>query len=170
VRTSHAWFTAYAPARNPEIALIVFLYGGGEGSQVALPIAGEILRHYFGLEPENEEAVAPEASPELPSADTAFTPRLLGTDQWGGGGAAVSGYVLNQDGSPLADVRISVLAEDEPVAQVVSGQSGQFDFNAIDPLRTRRWRLELADYPQSPSLVFDVELGYRYIVEFQAKE
>jgi hypothetical protein len=67
-------------------------------------------------------------------------------------------------------VRISVLAEEESVAQVVSGQSGQFDFNAIDPLRTRRWRLELADYPQAPPLVFDVELGYRYIVEFQAKE
>jgi penicillin-binding protein 2 len=170
VRTSHAWFTAYAPSRNPEIALVVFVYGGGEGSQVALPIAGEILRHYFGLEPENEEEIVPEASPEPPSADIAFTPRLLGTDQWGGGGASVSGYVLNQDGSPLADVRISVLAEDEPVAQVVSGQSGQFDFNAIDPLRTRHWRLELADYPQASPLVFDVELGYRYIVEFQAKE
>jgi penicillin-binding protein 2 len=169
VRTSHAWFTAYAPARDPEIALVVFVYGGGEGSQVALPIAGEILRYYFGLEPQKEEDKAPEASPEPPAAGVSFVPRLLGTDQWGGGGASVTGYVLNQDGSPMAGVKINILAGDEPVAQVVSGPTGQFDFNAIDPLRTQRWQLELADYPQTPALVLDAETGYRYMVEFQAK-
>lgn len=46
---THAWFAAYAPAENPEIAVVVFIYGGGEGSSVAAPVAGEILSAYFGV-------------------------------------------------------------------------------------------------------------------------
>ncbi|MGD8462820.1 MAG: penicillin-binding protein 2 [Anaerolineae bacterium] len=45
----HSWFTAFAPYNNPEIALVVFVFGGGEGSAVAVPIASDILNHYFGL-------------------------------------------------------------------------------------------------------------------------
>ncbi len=168
VRTSHAWFVAYAPARDPEIAVVVFVYGGGEGSAVALPIAGEILRYYFGLEPP-EENEPPQSSEEPPLAEPAFVPRLLGTDSWGGGGASVTGYVLSNDGSPLGGVIINILAENEPVAQVISGPTGQFDFNAVDPARVRRWQLELAGYPNTPPLIFDAEIGYRYMVEFQAK-
>jgi len=58
---THAWFTAFAPFDDPEIALVVFVEGGGEGSQVAVPIAGKILRHYFGLP---EALLSP--MPELP--------------------------------------------------------------------------------------------------------
>ncbi|MEN6478415.1 MAG: penicillin-binding transpeptidase domain-containing protein, partial [Anaerolineales bacterium] len=50
---THAWFTAFAPFEAPEIALVVFLEGGGEGSQMAVPVASRILRHYFQL-PETE--------------------------------------------------------------------------------------------------------------------
>lgn len=45
---THAWFTAFAPYENPEIALVVFLFGGGEGSAAAVPVAGDILNYYFG--------------------------------------------------------------------------------------------------------------------------
>ncbi len=44
---THAWFTAFAPFEEPQIALVVFVAGGGEGSQTAVPIAAEILNHYF---------------------------------------------------------------------------------------------------------------------------
>jgi len=44
---THAWFTAYAPFENPEIAVVVFVFNGGEGSKVAAPIAAEILSAYF---------------------------------------------------------------------------------------------------------------------------
>ncbi len=44
---THAWFMAYAPAEDPQIALIVFIYNGGEGSSVAAPVAQEILEWYF---------------------------------------------------------------------------------------------------------------------------
>jgi len=46
---THAWFTAFAPVDDPEIALVVFVAGGGEGSATAVPVAAEILRYYFGL-------------------------------------------------------------------------------------------------------------------------
>jgi penicillin-binding protein 2 len=46
---THAWFTAFAPFDDPEIALVVFVEGGGEGSIVAVPIAAEILSQYFNL-------------------------------------------------------------------------------------------------------------------------
>lgn len=44
---THAWFTAYAPYDNPEIAVVVFLYNGGEGSLAAAPVAQKILQTYF---------------------------------------------------------------------------------------------------------------------------
>jgi penicillin-binding protein 2 len=47
---THAWFTCYAPYEDPEIALVVFLEGGGEGSQTAVPVAADILRYYFRLD------------------------------------------------------------------------------------------------------------------------
>ncbi len=45
---THAWFTAFAPVEEPEIALVVFVYNGGEGTLTAVPIAAEVLRYYFG--------------------------------------------------------------------------------------------------------------------------
>ena len=45
---THAWFAAYAPFEQPEIAVVVFVFNGGEGSEVAAPIAGDILASYFG--------------------------------------------------------------------------------------------------------------------------
>ncbi len=46
---THAWFTAFAPFDDPEIALVVFVEGGKEGSTVAVPIAAEILAYYFSV-------------------------------------------------------------------------------------------------------------------------
>lgn len=43
----HAWFTAYAPAHNPEIAITVLVENGGQGSDVAAPVAHEVLKTYF---------------------------------------------------------------------------------------------------------------------------
>jgi penicillin-binding protein 2 len=43
----HAWITAFAPFDNPEIAVTVLIEEGGQGSDVAGPIAKEILKAYF---------------------------------------------------------------------------------------------------------------------------
>jgi penicillin-binding protein 2 len=49
IKTTHAWFTCFAPYEEPEIAIVVFVYGGGEGAVTAMPIAAEILNYYFQL-------------------------------------------------------------------------------------------------------------------------
>jgi penicillin-binding protein 2 len=43
----HGWYVAYAPYEEPEIAVVVFIYNGGEGSTVGVPVAQEILDFYF---------------------------------------------------------------------------------------------------------------------------
>ncbi|MCL4375101.1 penicillin-binding transpeptidase domain-containing protein [Patescibacteria group bacterium] len=43
----HAWFTAYAPADNPQIVVTVLVENAGQGSDVAAPIAKQILTTYF---------------------------------------------------------------------------------------------------------------------------
>jgi penicillin-binding protein 2 len=43
----HAWYTAYAPAVDPEVAVITFVEGGGEGHEGASPAAAQILSYYF---------------------------------------------------------------------------------------------------------------------------
>lgn len=55
---AHAWFSAYAPYDNPqtpqpeipEIIIMGFVYNGGEGSAVALPIVVETMEAYFRLQ------------------------------------------------------------------------------------------------------------------------
>lgn len=44
----HAWFTAYAPADNPQIAMVVLVEYSGEGAEYAAPVAREALKWYFG--------------------------------------------------------------------------------------------------------------------------
>lgn len=57
---THAWFTAFAPYENPEVALVVFVFGGGEGSATAVPIAREVLAAYFGVPADPQQAASPE--------------------------------------------------------------------------------------------------------------
>lgn len=44
---THAWFFAFAPIDNPQIAITVLVEGGGEGSSVAAPIAKSIMDEWF---------------------------------------------------------------------------------------------------------------------------
>lgn len=50
---THAWFAAYAgrSAEAPEIALVVLVERGGEGSGVAAPIARRLIEAYYQLPP-----------------------------------------------------------------------------------------------------------------------
>ncbi len=43
----HAWFASFAPARAPEVVVVVLVERGGKGGQVAAPIARQILRAIF---------------------------------------------------------------------------------------------------------------------------
>lgn len=56
---THAWTVAYAPYDDPEIAVVAFVYNGGEGSPVAGPIVGRVLSAYFSLRTADVTAGAP---------------------------------------------------------------------------------------------------------------
>lgn len=43
----HAWFAAYAPRENPEIAIAVIVENSNDGSAIAAPIVCRVLEHYF---------------------------------------------------------------------------------------------------------------------------
>ena len=51
---SHAWFVAYGPVPDPEIAVVVFIEHG-ETSTNAVPVAADIFSYYYNLFPEGEE-------------------------------------------------------------------------------------------------------------------
>lgn len=47
-RRSHAWFAGFAPAADPELAVVVLLEHGGHGGKYAAPIATQILHEALG--------------------------------------------------------------------------------------------------------------------------
>jgi|UniRef100_A0A7V6DNS2 penicillin-binding protein 2 len=44
---NHAWFAAYAPADDPQVAVSVLIEHGGQGGEVAAPLARKFLASYF---------------------------------------------------------------------------------------------------------------------------
>ena len=56
----HAWFTSFAPAEKPEIAVTILVEHGGHGGSAAAPVAKKIMEKYFakknGLKTEEVKA------------------------------------------------------------------------------------------------------------------
>ena len=46
---THAWYIAYAPFENPEIAVVAFVYNGGEGAVTCGPIVRQVMEAYFAF-------------------------------------------------------------------------------------------------------------------------
>jgi penicillin-binding protein 2 len=81
---SHAWFAGYAPARDPEIAIVVLIEHGGQGGKVAAPVAQQILEGYFEImERAGQGAETPGAEPaeaaEMRPQGAAILPPSAGT-------------------------------------------------------------------------------------------
>lgn len=47
----HAWFAGYAPADDPELACVVMIENGGEGSKVAAPLFRKVIEKYYNVPP-----------------------------------------------------------------------------------------------------------------------
>lgn len=45
---THAWFTGFAPAEDPQVAVAVFVFDGGSGGAVAGPIAKAVIQTALG--------------------------------------------------------------------------------------------------------------------------
>ena len=43
----HAWFSAFAPVKDPEVVVVVFVERGGHGGTAAAPIAKQIFSTIF---------------------------------------------------------------------------------------------------------------------------
>lgn len=56
---THSWTTAYAPYDDPEIAVVAFLYNGGEGASVAGPVVRKVLEAYFELKAIDQGVITP---------------------------------------------------------------------------------------------------------------
>ena len=46
---THAWTVGYAPYDDPEIAVVAYIYAGGEGASVAGPVIRRTMEAYFEL-------------------------------------------------------------------------------------------------------------------------
>jgi penicillin-binding protein 2 len=46
---THSWYVGYGPFDNPEIAVVAFVYDGGEGAVTSGPIVKQVLQAYFEL-------------------------------------------------------------------------------------------------------------------------
>jgi penicillin-binding protein 2 len=58
IRPTHSWFVGYAPYEKPEIAVVGFIFNGGEGSTWAAPLVREVMAAYFKVgryAPEEDE-------------------------------------------------------------------------------------------------------------------
>lgn len=72
----HAWYTAFAPADKPRIALAVIVENGGFGAAAAAPIARKALDFYLlGKRPgDNDKIAAPVTSPAAADEDLGPAP------------------------------------------------------------------------------------------------
>ncbi len=59
----HAWFNAFAPVDNPEIAVVVLVENGGGGSKTAAPLARQLMDYWLVTRKENP--VVPPSEEEL---------------------------------------------------------------------------------------------------------
>jgi penicillin-binding protein 2 len=59
----HAWFTSFAPAEKPEIAVTVLVEHGGHGGSAAAPMAKKVMERYFaGKSGENAKSLEKQVS------------------------------------------------------------------------------------------------------------
>jgi penicillin-binding protein 2 len=59
----HSWFASFAPAKHPEIAVVVLVEHGGFGAKAATPVAMEIYKGYFEKVAPRPQQVAGRRSP-----------------------------------------------------------------------------------------------------------
>jgi len=68
-KRDHAWFIAFAPVDNPEIAIVVLAeHSGQHGGTAAAPIARKVLARYFHV-PEEDPAALKRVAGFVPEAD-----------------------------------------------------------------------------------------------------
>jgi cell division protein FtsI/penicillin-binding protein 2 len=78
---NHAWFVAFAPSDNPEIA-VVALFENGEESYNAVPIVRDVIKAYFDKKQRGAGILETQLRP--PSTDAFAFPALSAFPSYGG--------------------------------------------------------------------------------------
>ncbi|MBI3742257.1 MAG: hypothetical protein HY257_10960, partial [Chloroflexi bacterium] len=172
---THAWFTAFAPYENPQIVVTVFIAGGGEGSEIAAPVAADILRAYYRLP--NDSALAAPAQPIAPRVSVAqpsargiaphrYAGKLLNEDK-GGELPGIFGTVLDANGRGVNGVLVAAdKCDGNPVFREITDGNGAFNFKGVYWRDTLRWCVRTLAPGDSEPLQILVEPYHRYIVQF----
>ena len=73
----HAWFVAYAPSQNPQIAVAVIVEHGEHGSTAAAPIAKQMIENYLGTKTIDAMALLPSNQVKVQASSISFLDRVL---------------------------------------------------------------------------------------------
>lgn len=185
---THAWFTAFAPYENPQVALVVFVEGGGEGSATAVPIAGEFLKAFFHLPKDTPLAPQVEigsAPPPVPSSFISESPqagfiiprkpanapkvykmRILGVENWDRPQATIVGWVRDRVGRPLPGVTLTVDNGGDAVAHLTSAGDGSFIYEIKKPSPGAEWHMRIEGVETAEVLTLKVQPSMKYTVLF----
>jgi len=191
---THAWFVAFAPYDDPEIVLIVFVKGGGEGSLVAAPVAQEILSYYFTTPHETmggdsllvpptpvvitatqqsvSQPVAPPiaegtVAPLAPTPTTRFKGTLVRVEPSGHEISTLVGKVVDAEGKGLPGVQVTINGGGEPIFEPTTGPDGEFRYDLLNPYSSPRWNVRVLDDGGSEEVRLDVEPFKVYTVQFE---
>ena len=177
---THAWFTAFAPYENPQIVVTVFVFGGGEGSEVAGPAVADILRAYFQLASDSPLASAtqliapPVVAPRAPSSPGTgpvtpahkYTGRVVGTDKWDEL-PGIFGTVVDAGGRGVTGVRVVTdKCDGAAVFTATTDANGAFSFRGVYWKDSSRWCVRTIAPNDSVPLAIDVLPYKRYVVQF----
>ncbi|TAH53663.1 MAG: penicillin-binding protein 2 [Chloroflexota bacterium] len=183
---THAWFTAYAPYDKPEVAVVVFVYDGGEGSEVAAPIATDILRAYFHLPADaplidRTNPPPPETGTTAPNAGAGAAPPQLQTqanytgsvaevtDNSANENPSIVGSVTNSAGQGVGGITVVLDTGDgKVVASAVTAGDGSFRFENVNYKASPRWFLRLSGGASSTAVAVDVSAFKQYRIQFSA--
>jgi penicillin-binding protein 2 len=178
---THAWFTAFAPYENPQIVVTVLVYGGGEGSEVAAPLAADILRAYFHLPTDSPLAsasapsaappvIAPRAAPapgSAPASSHKYVGKLLGVDGWNNEQPGIFGTAIDASGRGVPGMRVVTdKCDGNVVFSATTDANGAFSFNALYWKDSARWCVRTLAPASSESFGVEVVPYKRYTVQF----
>lgn len=178
---THAWFTAFAPYDKPEVVVTAFVFGGGEGSEVAAPIAADVLRAYFHLSPDSPIGVpaappppetrftpnqpAAQPTPAASAAPQRYAGRVVRVDEIDSQWPDIQGAVADKTGRGVEGIRVvAERADGQLVLQAVTDSGGTFSFGHLD--FNIRWNVHLAGALPSDTVALDVVSRRKYFLQF----
>jgi len=179
---THAWFTAFAPYQNPQIAVVAFVYGGGEGSVVSVPIVREVLQAYFQAHPVSGSAPRGTKSAQPPGTENpapkpaatsrpsvppgTYSGKIIAVQPWEKKISTLTGRVVDRHGQGVVGVQVTLDGGGSTVAQFATGPNGEFHYDYLNSTTSPKWNLRLPEMPGTPVLSIQVKAFKHYVVEF----